>query len=63
MTDLRTVTILCHQAERGRHVSGAGRFPLSEIALRSGFSSQASFTRTFRRATNMTPGEFRQHGR
>jgi AraC family transcriptional regulator len=42
---------------------GAGKLPLSEIAFRSGFSSQASFTRAFRRATNMTPGEFRLHAR
>jgi len=49
--------------EAAKKMIGAGRFPLSEIAFRSGFSSQASFTRAFRRATNMTPGEFRQHGR
>jgi AraC family transcriptional regulator len=42
---------------------GVGKLPLSEIAFRSGFSSQASFTRAFRRATNMTPGEFRLHCR
>jgi AraC family transcriptional regulator len=40
----------------------AGKYPLSEIALRSGFSSQASFTRAFLRATNMTPGAFRRLG-
>ena len=40
-----------------------GKLPLSEIAFRSGFSSQASFTRAFRCATNMTPEGFRQHGR
>ncbi len=37
-----------------------GRLPLSEIALGACFSSQASFTRAFRRATGMTPGEYRQ---
>jgi AraC family transcriptional regulator len=37
-----------------------GKYPISEIALRSGFSSQASFTRAFLRATNMTPGAFRR---
>jgi len=46
-----------------KRMIGVGKLPLSEIAFRSGFSSQASFTRAFRRATNMTPGEFRQHGR
>ncbi|HTR14207.1 MAG TPA: AraC family transcriptional regulator [Roseiarcus sp.] len=44
-----------------KQMISVGKFPLSEIAFRSGFSSQASFTRAFRRATNMTPGEFRQH--
>jgi AraC family transcriptional regulator len=49
--------------ESAKKMIGTGRLPLSEIAFRSGFSSQASFTRAFRRATNMTPGKFRQHGR
>jgi AraC family transcriptional regulator len=34
----------------------AGRLPLAQIALNASFSSQASFTRAFRRATGMTPG-------
>ena len=37
----------------------AGRLPLAQIALNASFSSQASFTRAFRRATGMTPGEYR----
>jgi AraC family transcriptional regulator len=48
--------------ESARKMIGTGSFPLSGIVFRSGFSSRASFTRQFRRATNMTPGEFRQHG-
>jgi AraC family transcriptional regulator len=36
------------------------RLALSEIALNTGFSSQASFNRAFRRATGMTPGEYRK---
>lgn len=39
----------------------AGKLPLSEIAYRSCFSSQASFNRAFRRAVGMTPGEYRRH--
>jgi AraC family transcriptional regulator len=49
--------------ESAKKMIHTGRLPLCEIAFRCGFSSQASFTRAFRRATNMTPGEFRQHGR
>ncbi|WP_198026622.1 AraC family transcriptional regulator [Bradyrhizobium sp. ARR65] len=37
-----------------------GKLPLSEVAHRSGFSSQASFTRAFRRATGMAPGAYRR---
>jgi AraC family transcriptional regulator len=38
----------------------AGKRPLAEIALDSQFSSQASFTRAFHRATGMTPTEYRR---
>jgi AraC family transcriptional regulator len=37
-----------------------GKLPLWEIADRSRFASQASFHRAFRRATGMTPGEYRR---
>jgi AraC family transcriptional regulator len=40
----------------------ARKLPLAEIALNAHFSSQASFTRAFRRATGMTPKEY-QHRR
>jgi AraC family transcriptional regulator len=38
----------------------AGRLPLAQIAMNARFSSQASFTRAFRRATGVTPGEYRR---
>jgi AraC family transcriptional regulator len=38
----------------------AGKLPLAQIALNARFSSQASFTRAFRRATGMTPAEYRR---
>ncbi len=38
----------------------AGKLPLAQIALNAGFSSQTSFTRAFRRATSMTPQEYRR---
>jgi AraC-like DNA-binding protein len=38
----------------------AGELPLAEIALNAHFSSQASFTRAFHRATGMTPKEYRR---
>jgi AraC family transcriptional regulator len=37
----------------------AGKLSLAQIALNAGFSSQASFTRAFFRATGVTPGEYR----
>jgi AraC family transcriptional regulator len=38
----------------------AAKLPLAEIALNAQFSSQASFTRAFHRATGMTPKEYRR---
>jgi AraC family transcriptional regulator len=38
----------------------AGKLPLSEIALKSRFATQAGFNRAFRRATGMTPGAYRR---
>jgi AraC family transcriptional regulator len=41
----------------------AGKLPLAEIALNAQFSSQASFTRAFHRATGLTPQEYRRRRR
>ncbi|WP_158554891.1 helix-turn-helix transcriptional regulator [Methylovirgula sp. 4M-Z18] len=38
----------------------AGKLPLAEIALNAHFSSQASFTRAFHRATGITPKEYQR---
>jgi len=46
--------------ENAMAMLAAGRLPLSEIAYRSSFSSQASFNRAFRRVTGMTPGKYRR---
>ncbi|MDR3526865.1 MAG: AraC family transcriptional regulator [Rhizomicrobium sp.] len=46
--------------ENAKAMLARGKLPLSEIALSSRFSSQASFNRAFRRATGMTPGEYQQ---
>jgi len=41
----------------------AGKLPLAEIALNAHFSSQASFTRAFHRATGMTPKDYQRRRR
>jgi AraC family transcriptional regulator len=41
----------------------AGELPLARIAANARFSSQASFTRAFRRATGLTPAEYRRQRR
>jgi AraC family transcriptional regulator len=41
----------------------AGKLPLAEIALNAHFSSQASFTRAFHRATGVTPKEYQRRRR
>jgi AraC family transcriptional regulator len=46
--------------ETARAMIATGRASLSEIAQDCRFSSQSSFTRAFRRATGMTPAEYRR---
>jgi len=33
---------------------------LAQIALESGFADQSQFTKSFKRATGLTPGEYRK---
>jgi AraC family transcriptional regulator len=51
------------RVEKAMAQLAAGKLPLAEIALNAHFSSQASFTRAFHRATGMTPREFRRRRR
>jgi AraC family transcriptional regulator len=46
--------------ENAKSMLAVGKLSLSEIAHRSRFASQASFHRAFRRATGVTPGEYRR---
>jgi AraC family transcriptional regulator len=46
--------------ESAKTMIATGRASLSEIAFNCQFSSQSSFTRAFRRATGMTPNEYRR---
>ncbi|VAY02259.1 Regulatory protein SoxS [Arsenophonus endosymbiont of Aleurodicus dispersus] len=39
-----------------------GQSPILDIALKYGFSSQATFTRVFKKHFNTTPAKFRQNG-
>jgi AraC family transcriptional regulator len=52
--------ISCMRLERAMAELAAGKLPLVEIALNAHFSSQASFTRAFHRATGMTPKEYQR---
>ena len=52
--------IAARRIERARRLLQETDFPISEIALRSGFSSQSHFTTSFRRLTGVTPRSFRR---
>jgi AraC family transcriptional regulator len=45
--------------ERAKELLNETELPISEIALRSGFSSQSHFTTSFRRVAGVTPKDFR----
>ncbi len=45
--------------EKARSWVAEGQLPLAEIAFRCGLSSQASFTKWFKRLVGATPGEYR----
>jgi AraC family transcriptional regulator len=49
--------------ESAKAMIAAGRVSLGKIAFDCQFSSQSSFNRAFRRATGMTPGEYRRASR
>jgi AraC family transcriptional regulator len=46
--------------ERAKRLLAETELPISEIALRAGFSSQSHFTTSFRRLAGVTPNSFRR---
>lgn len=51
--------ILTRRIERAAALLRDASVPIADVALRSGFSSQSSFTTAFRRVTRMTPAVYR----
>jgi AraC family transcriptional regulator len=45
---------------KARDMLLGGKIPLAEIAIRTGFSDQAQFSKAFRRVTGFSPGDFRR---
>jgi len=52
--------LTARRIEIAKHLLERTRFPLAEIALETGFSSQAHFTDRFRDLTSQTPLQFRR---
>jgi AraC family transcriptional regulator len=48
------------RVSRACFLLGEGDLPLAQLASDLGFSDQSQFTRTFRRATGVTPGQYRR---
>ncbi|PSO18117.1 AraC family transcriptional regulator [Bradyrhizobium sp. MOS003] len=48
------------RVQAARHELARDRMSLVEIALEFGFGSQANFTRVFRKAASLTPGQYRE---
>jgi AraC family transcriptional regulator len=52
--------IAARRIERAKDLMQDSALPISEVALRSGFSSQSHFTNSFRRLAGVTPRSFRR---
>jgi AraC family transcriptional regulator len=55
--------IVCRRIERARREMLDGQEPLSRIAVSCGFADQAHLARLFRRATGLSPSEWRRANR
>jgi AraC family transcriptional regulator len=55
--------ILGSRIEAAKHLLERNVGTLSEVAYTSGFADQSHLTRMFRRATGLTPGQYRMHRR
>jgi len=51
--------VVKRRIEAAKAQLASSRSSLAEVALDSGFGSQANFSRTFRKVTGLTPGQFR----
>ena len=51
------------RVQSAAHALAAGDAPLAQIALDAGFADQPHFSRSFRRATGLAPGAYRQRVR
>jgi AraC family transcriptional regulator len=54
------VYIIGRRVELAKELMAEGKLQLSEIALECGFADQAHLSRSFRRATGMTPSDHRR---
>jgi AraC family transcriptional regulator len=52
--------LIARRIEMARHLLERTNFSLAEIALQTGFSSQAHFTQQFHERTKLTPRQFRR---
>lgn len=53
--------LIQQRIEHAKELMGQTRMSLMEIALQSGFSDQAAFTRVFRQSVGETPGRWRRY--
>jgi AraC family transcriptional regulator len=62
----RTFGVSCHRwlielrIERAKSLLAVADLPLTDVALKSGFTDQTAFTRTFRRIVGVPPGRWRR---
>ena len=55
--------LIQQRIERARSMLSAGEEAIAEVAISCGYSDQSAFTRQFRRATGLTPSQYRREAK
>jgi AraC-like DNA-binding protein len=51
--------LMQRKIDRAQRLLSSAEIPIADIALETGYADQSAFSRQFRKATGLTPGQYR----